>query len=335
MRFATLIVEQLDRAAMELAVDHPLNARIALILIDNAAELIIHRRCRDLVRADRKLARPTLTAQRRRSILGHAFGEKIKFLEQMAALSGGERHFISELHTHRNTLYHVGLRHDDIIRPLAVAYFRLACALLPRLDNKSLGWPKDLVITSSLHRYFPDAAKGRRFPGYDPAQVATQLLGRTPTDVPALPIALAAHSGALVDQMESKFCQIQYGLCKKDTADETFRQLQRAADFQALVREHMHQNGKEDTFIPFGHPVLNEYAKRLMPQWKPRYTSPPFGKWRIRAKAIGTCADALTTVRKFTELRREMAYLAEAIDDAHETFWGWVQQQEDAAQDAR
>jgi hypothetical protein len=30
-----------------------------------------------------------------------------------------------------------------------------------------------------------------------------------------------------------------------------------------------------------------------------------------------------------------MEYLAEAIDDAHEEFWGWVQQQEDAAQDAR
>jgi hypothetical protein len=30
-----------------------------------------------------------------------------------------------------------------------------------------------------------------------------------------------------------------------------------------------------------------------------------------------------------------MEYLAQAVEDAHETFWGWVQQQEDAAQDAR
>jgi hypothetical protein len=30
-----------------------------------------------------------------------------------------------------------------------------------------------------------------------------------------------------------------------------------------------------------------------------------------------------------------MEYLAGAIDDAHEEFWGWVQQQEDAAKDAR
>jgi hypothetical protein len=41
MRFVMLVVEQLDRAATELAVDHPLNARIALILVDNAEALQI------------------------------------------------------------------------------------------------------------------------------------------------------------------------------------------------------------------------------------------------------------------------------------------------------
>lgn len=132
MRFATLVVEQLDRAATELSVDHPLNARIALILVDNAAELIIHRRCNDLVRADRRLSNPTLTPAKRRAILGHSFDEKIKFLRRNGELSEGERHFIGELHSHRNALYHVGLTNDDIIRPLAVTYFELACDLLPR-----------------------------------------------------------------------------------------------------------------------------------------------------------------------------------------------------------
>src|SRR6266404_2959244 len=114
MRFATLIVEQLDRAATELGVNHPLNARMALILIDNAAELIIHRRCEDVVRADRKRGAPKLTAANRRLILGHCFAEKVKFLEKMAAISDGERHFVGELHAHRNRLYHVGLSDDDI-----------------------------------------------------------------------------------------------------------------------------------------------------------------------------------------------------------------------------
>jgi hypothetical protein len=337
MRFATLIVEQLDRAATELAVDHPLNARMALILIDNAAELIIHRRCEDLVRADRKGGAPKLTAANRRSILGHYFGEKIKFLEKMTAISDGERHFLGELHAHRNRLYHAGLSDDDIIRPLAIAYFQLTCVLLDRFDNKSMGWYKDLVIADTIHRYFPDAANGHPFPGYDAARVSKLLLDRTPEDAPALPTALAAHSQAFVAQLEEKFERIKLGLDRKSTASETFRQLQRTADFEKLARERVRKNGKEDQFqfIPFGHPVLNELAKKLMPKWKPRYTSPPFGKWQVCAKAIVKASDPLSTVKKFTDLRSEMEYLAEAIDDAHEVFWGWVQQQEDAAQDAR
>jgi hypothetical protein len=335
MRFATLIVEQLDRAATELAVEHPLNARLALILVDNAAELIIHRRCERLVRTDRKSATPTLTAAKRRSILGHFFGEKIKFLEKVAALSADERHFIGELHGHRNTLYHVGLQNDDIIRTLAIAYFQLTCDLLVRFDSRSLGWPKDLVIASSLHRYFPDAAKGLHFPGFDTAHVAKELLGRIAADAPALPAALSHHSVASVDQLEAMFDSIKLGLDQKSDPKDTFRQLQHNMDFQVLVRERMRTAGKEDDFIPFGHPVLKELAEKLMPRWTPRYRSLPFAKWRTRAKAIGTCVDPLTTIRKFTELRGHMEYLSEAVDDAHETFWGWVQQQEDAAKDAR
>jgi hypothetical protein len=337
MRFATLIVEQLDRAATELAVDHPLNARLALILIDNAAELIIHRRCENLVRADRRSVAPKLTVADRRSILGHHFKEKIKFLEKMTGISDEERHFIAELHAHRNRLYHVGLCDDDIIRPLAVSYFRLTCILLDRFDNKSLGWPKDLVIADTIHRYFPDAARGHPFPSYDAGRVSKLLLERIPEDAPPLPTALAAHSEALVEQMEAKFESIKLGLDKKSTASDTFLRLQRRADFEKLARERIRKNGKEDQFqfIPYGHPVMNKFAEEMMPRWKPRYTSPPFSKWLLRARAIAQESDPLSANRKFTDLHSEMEYLAHAIDAAHEEFWGWVQQQEDAAQDAR
>jgi len=339
MRFAVLIVEQLDRAATELALDHPLNSRMALILIDNDAELIIQRRCEDLVRADRRKGTPSLSVANRRSILGHYFGEKIKFLEKMAAISDGERYFIAELHAHRNTLYHVGLSYDDIIRPLAVAYFQLTCALLVRLDNKSMGWggPNELVIADTLHPYFPDAAAGLSFPGYDVERVSKLLVSRIPEDAPALERALSAHSEEFVERVEANFDRIKLGLDGNSTASETFRRLQHAADFQKLARERIRKQGKEDQFqhMPFGHPVMNELAAKLMPKWKPRYTSPPFGKWRLRAKAIAKASDTLSSVRKFTDLRSEMEYLAQAVEDAHETFWGWVQQQEDAAQDAR
>ena len=42
MRYILTVVEQLDRAARELTVNHPINNRLALIWILNAVELIIH-----------------------------------------------------------------------------------------------------------------------------------------------------------------------------------------------------------------------------------------------------------------------------------------------------
>ena len=38
MRYVLTIVEQLDRAARELVTDHPINNRLALILVDNATD---------------------------------------------------------------------------------------------------------------------------------------------------------------------------------------------------------------------------------------------------------------------------------------------------------
>jgi hypothetical protein len=54
MRYVMPIVEQLDRAAQELAIDHPINNRLALILIDNATELILHGRCTDQIEEDKE-----------------------------------------------------------------------------------------------------------------------------------------------------------------------------------------------------------------------------------------------------------------------------------------
>ena len=45
MRFILPLAEQLDRAAAELSAARPLSSRMALILIDNAFELMCHQRC--------------------------------------------------------------------------------------------------------------------------------------------------------------------------------------------------------------------------------------------------------------------------------------------------
>ena len=131
MRYITPIIEQLDRAAFELATDHPINNRLALILIDNALELVVHRRCMDSAGWDRHLVREhrRLSPKQRRMAEGRSFEDKLAVLGHLDDLSDAERRFISICHDYRSELYHVGLRHDDVIRGIAGQYFRLCVGL--------------------------------------------------------------------------------------------------------------------------------------------------------------------------------------------------------------
>ena len=52
MQELLIIVEQLDRASSELLTDHPINNRMALILIDNATELMLHGQCASHLECD-------------------------------------------------------------------------------------------------------------------------------------------------------------------------------------------------------------------------------------------------------------------------------------------
>ncbi|WP_190242075.1 hypothetical protein [Bradyrhizobium algeriense] len=54
MKFFSTIIEQLDMAVAEIAVDQPIHSRFALILIDNATELLIHRSCNTLPTAPKR-----------------------------------------------------------------------------------------------------------------------------------------------------------------------------------------------------------------------------------------------------------------------------------------
>ena len=117
MRFALTVVEQLDRAATELAVDNPINNRLALILIDNAAELLIHRQCVGHVEnhsvysrlskaheaisllkpeADESgfsedIRQNLMTTGQLKGAKGNYFDPKLKVLKQMGDLSQSER----------------------------------------------------------------------------------------------------------------------------------------------------------------------------------------------------------------------------------------------------
>ena len=84
MHYIMPIVEQLDRAVRELETDHPINNRLALILIDNTAELIIHRRCSMYVRMAKTYGdvnKKHFSAKHRRMAIGPFLEPKLEILQ--------------------------------------------------------------------------------------------------------------------------------------------------------------------------------------------------------------------------------------------------------------
>jgi hypothetical protein len=153
-------VEQLDRATDELADGSAISGRLALILIDNVVELLMHRRCKDIFQReagfDPDPAKPGRysTAARVR-VLGQRFDEKYKLLLREGDLSQQELDFIRICHDNRGEACHAGLTHDAFIRSLAAEYHALACSLIARLQ---VSWR----TSSSIDQYGPRVEKHLR-----------------------------------------------------------------------------------------------------------------------------------------------------------------------------
>src|SRR6266498_4290873 len=90
-------IDQLDLAAAQLHVGDPSHARFALILCDNALELMLHKQAEEAVQRNRLLHAmkgPQFNQQELSEALGRRFDKKVNFCHQeMKRLSLQEAQF--------------------------------------------------------------------------------------------------------------------------------------------------------------------------------------------------------------------------------------------------
>ena len=107
MHYILSIAEQLDKAATELSFEHPINDRLALILIDNAVELIMARRIRNTI-LDFDDWRGRLGPDVRTKARSQNINRRLEALVTAQQLDVRSADLIGEAHKHRNRLYHEG-----------------------------------------------------------------------------------------------------------------------------------------------------------------------------------------------------------------------------------
>lgn len=326
MRYTLTVVEQLDRAASELAVDHPINNRLALILVDNATELVLHRRCTDHVQWDRTLRK--LDPKQRAMARGNFIEGKLKVLEVLGDITHPERRFISSAHQYRNELYHVGLKHDDIIRAMAGQYFQLCCDLFVRLKPAWRMQSSTDRFTEVAERYLPKRNGKIDFLAAENSELADKLRSALPDGIERLQLSLATSARTSAEAVADAFDFVVQDNPGGHGETEVLQNVQWHLDFtRALERE-----GVEGSWIDPGY--LDEVKRvrtALEATWRQRHASLPTENWLQRAGAIEAESDPLTAMDLYRALRSDMAYLEDAIMTAAGELDAWIQSEIDRA----
>jgi hypothetical protein len=322
------IVEQLDRAATELATDHPINNRLALILVDNAVELIVHRHAVDEVRED--LHRPPPHAKYphklRVEARGRYIGPKLQLARRSGVLNEIEDRFIDVCHQYRNQLYHVGIGHTGVIRALAGEYYRFACDLFGHVAPSGVTHASDDRYTEVGQRYVDTLkAAGTHYPD---AKAFAELLKQNLPDTPALPETLWNDAETRIDEIAADFDFLVKDNPAGNDAAEVLRTVQFSAEFE---RRLVGAGIEGPLYNPDQETRVRNVRKEMEANWKPRHSSVPLEKWRARAEKVSAMHDPMVALHEYEQLRSDMAPLETTILDAAAGLDSHIQSQIDWA----
>ena len=355
MKYILTIVEQLDRAIGELAIDHPINNRLALILIDNATELILHRQCMGRLELDKlnmnhlrmietilehgsqvtppeladDLRNRVLTPKQRKSAKGKFLDDKLKVLEKVGDLSSSERRFIAIAHEYRGELYHVGLSHDDIIRAIAGCYFMLCCDLFVRMSNlgvMGVTISSDDVYSDVAKRYLPLRDGRLDLFNVEYGTLADKLRSGLPDGLPQLSETLAASANSAIEEAVESFDFLISSNPRGMDDGEMLEQAQWDQDLaKALEKYHV-----DDSLTGAEYREIYTKAKESIAEdWYPRQTSIPSERWLRRSMAVAREPDPLVAMALYQSLRNDMSYLEEAIQSEAYELDRWIENEID------
>jgi len=321
--FLASVLEQLDLASEHLAKKQIHDSRFALMLTDNAVELVLHQIAKDKadpLRMFRHLEDGYLHQAALTKALGRNFDAKVKFAKIEAGLSDEMAQTLTLLHTYRNELYHVGLAHEDILAALAAFHFDTACAFVSRFNPRFLSWGSALQIPPRAKRYFNNAP---HFPGTqeDFSKACHTLRDACGFNAQALIAALADHLDALIAQQDTCIDIIADGVYQdqKTTRDKAVIETQ-------VWQLAFSQQGRDFALSRGWNGNLLQMVEWLAANYPITFGSDPIPSWTMQAarlrseknphKALSTYQSFLTSTEQLREAIEQAAAAAEAEIEA-------------------
>jgi hypothetical protein len=158
--------------------------------------------------------------------LGHHFESKVKFAKTLPGqLSDEVAESFLILHTFRNEVYHIGVRHEAVLPSLAVFCLTVACDFVANYSPPFLGWGSNQKLPERAKKFFSGPSS---FPGtIEQYRSACVMLRDEARKLPhSLAKDLADHMSAVVEDMDSAIDLIATGAPRRATRDEVIIECQ-------------------------------------------------------------------------------------------------------------
>lgn len=304
------MAEQLDRAAVELRLDHPIHNRLAVILIDNVVELMLRHALyvHTALGGDLK----GITARHRKQARSQSLKERLSVTVFVGELSQVEADVILAAHDHRNAAYHEGTAHQPYLRQLAFHYYRFACDYLARFSRAFDSWSSGFVFTAIGRHYYDKSRNADAIVGtIDRRKLAHLLLAALPTP------PVTTLQAALADDLDDKRRGIARGL---RFLIENTRPARKApfliakAQFDWARDVALERQGLDNSLYDTPRRVeAVRYVKANLDRFRPKYRAIPHGSWSRSIKRVRETEHPYLALVLFQRTRKSMAFLSEAI----------------------
>ena len=309
-------VEQIHEAGNLLGLRSAPHARMALLLLDNAAEILMHRTIIDELKFDDtwsdifQAARASLPPDRadvlieesghkpippkQRKAMERLFIPKVDFLVQQQKVPQAVGQVVKALHRYRNDAYHRDRVRRETLHAAAMIYYEVACELLATLLPSSMVFSSTDDWSGFLSRFGLTPSCSMMPDGI--AEIASKLRSEIGIEASALAQLLSDHFVSRLDDLNEQLDFIcQYAGRGATHASE----LKRIQFWRATGR--LPESEADQKFVAYA----------------PKYTLAHLDEWRPKGEQLRTRVGEgkLKLLREFCEIEQQLEPLEEMVNE--------------------
>lgn len=319
------IVDQIDLAFEHVQKADPNNARFGLMLTDNVVEITLHQMALDQRNKLNMMPHFREEYEHAKSLekaLGQRFKPKIQFVVLLNKLSPDIGHSILLLHSFRNEVYHIGVKHQTILPMLSLFYFDVACQFLSTYSPPGLGWGSHLKLPERAEKYFQGDGF---FPGsIDQYQAACLTLAdQINFNAADFVECLADRAWEEVEQQDESIDMVATGGPERISRERAVLECQ---SWPLAFSEAGRQFTKEQKWAGGS---VGEYVAWIGDNYPGLVRNDPIPSWRNRAKRIERESDPHVALKMFCDFMNQTQDLRAVIEESHRQVEQYIDEQID------